>query len=132
MIDITKPSKDPFNLRIRIFATDKEGDIYQLALHTEEDIDSEKNAFMEYIDRIEKDEIIDTKVRKSLSEDFGLEKILQLTLEEFESGEEDFEGKFGDLSEFDTNERIINVRVAFDEDAEGKIGDLWGSWVKLS
>ena len=130
-MDITKPSKDPFDIRIRIFATDPKGDIFQLVLHTHEDIEDETNVIMEYMDRIEEGEIVDKVVRQSLEEDFGLEKILQLTLEEYEPIDE-LSDKFEDLPEIDSPEKILNVRVAFDEDAEGKLGELWGSWVKLN
>lgn len=109
---------------MNVYAQDKFGMNHQLALHTEKNIDSRTNLFLNYQDRILKGEIVYDRVVKALKEDFGITKIY-----DFELIEEPVEEEDDDTDE--TFRYMANIEVPFDESSAGPIGEIFASWIEI-
>lgn len=124
MIDIRKPAPLEFNLKINLFAYDKEGKMYVLALHTLEDVNDPKNIFLNYIDRVIEGDIIADKIKNFLEEDYGIEKILDM--EFIETPKEDPDEETDEVFDY-----TIDVEIEYNPAFAGELGEVFASWFQV-
>jgi len=124
MIDIKVQSKFGFDLNITVLSKSKEGKNYRLYLHTNKDKDSKENIYLNYLDKIEKGDIIYKKVSKAINEDFGISKIKDI--EFVETPIEDPDDLEKENFKYD-----IFIIVDHNPDYEKEIGDVYSSWVEI-
>ncbi len=124
MFDIRKPAPKEFNLKVNLFALDKEGNMHVLSLHTHEDVNDPKNIFLNYIDRVIEGDIIADKIQNFLEEDYGIEKILDM--EFIETPKEDPDEETDEVFDYS-----IDVEIEYNPAFAGELGDVFASWFQV-